>query len=164
MGYIDENLATGENVIQRARLHWIIYVWPGIWTLYAIVGITTPTSAPGFVLFITFLAIFTGTMAVLNYITSEFAITDRRLIAKTGIISRKSVELLLTKVESIQVDQPVIGRLLGYGTVTVVGTGGGRTPFRRIADPMTFRAEAQRLLDNTADHPQPAPHLMTEAR
>jgi len=163
MGYIDQHLAQGERVIQRAYLHWIIFVWPAIFALYAIIGLATPTSTPGFVLAIIFLAVLTGALALLNYYTSEFALTDRRLIAKTGIISRKSVELLLAKVESIQVDQSVLGRLLGYGTITVVGTGGGRTPFRRIADPMTFRAEAQRLIDTTAEPLQTAPRI-AEAR
>jgi uncharacterized membrane protein YdbT with pleckstrin-like domain len=161
MGYIEQNLAKGEHVIQRAHLHWIIYLWLAIWTLYAIVGMATPTSTPGFVLSIIFLAVFTGAMAILNYLTSEFAITDRRLIAKTGIISRKSVELLLSKVESIQVDQSVLGRMLGYGTITVVGTGGGRTPFRRIADPMTFRAAAQSIMDHATGHPHPARQAAT---
>jgi uncharacterized membrane protein YdbT with pleckstrin-like domain len=156
MGYIEQHLAQGERVIQRAHLHWIIFVWPAIFAIYAIMGMATPTSTPGFVLSIICLAVLTGTLALLNYYTSEFALTDRRLIAKTGIISRKSVELLLSKVESIQVDQSVLGRMLGYGTITVVGTGGGRTPFRRIADPMTFRAAAQSIMDNATGHPNPA--------
>jgi len=155
MGYIEQNLAKGEHVIQRAHLHWVIFLWPCFWAFFAIAQLASSQPVVPMVLFFAFIAVFMWTMALLNYYTSEFALTDRRIIAKTGIISRKSAELLMSKVESIQVDQPVIGRLLGYGTVTVVGTGGGRTPFRRIADPMTFRAAAQSIMDNATSHPHP---------
>ena len=79
--------------------------------------------------------------------TSEFAVTTKRVFVKTGIVSRRSVELLLPKVESIQVDQGILGRLLNYGTITVVGTGGTRDPLKKIAAPMAFKAAAQKLLE-----------------
>ena len=77
--------------------------------------------------------------AVITYLTTEFALTNKRIIAKSGLVRRRSVELLLPKVESIGVDQPILGRILDYGTITVTGTGGTKEPFGTIAEPMELR-------------------------
>jgi membrane protein YdbS with pleckstrin-like domain len=75
--------------------------------------------------------------------TSEFAITNKRVLIKTGWIRRYSLETLLTKVESIRVDQSVLGRMLDYGTIIISGTGGSKEPFHKIAQPMMFRRRVQ---------------------
>ena len=75
--------------------------------------------------------------------TSEFAVTNKRVLIKTGWIRRYSLETLLTKVESIRVDQSVLGRMLDYGTIIISGTGGSKEPFHKIAAPMTFRRRVQ---------------------
>ena len=77
--------------------------------------------------------------AVSRYLTTEFALTDRRIIAKTGLVRRVSLELLLQKVESIGVSQPLMGRLFNYGTIVVSGTGGTRQAFPNITEPMGLR-------------------------
>jgi uncharacterized membrane protein YdbT with pleckstrin-like domain len=71
---------------------------------------------------------------------------------KTGILSRRSLEIMLPKVESIGIDEPMMGRMLGYGTVTIHGTGGTPEPFVKIAHPAEFRREVQEQMD-TARHP-----------
>ncbi len=114
MGYVESNLMAGEQVTYRARLHWVVFV-----SLKAL-----------FTLFIA---------PLVARATSEFAVTNRRVIIKVGLVSRRTVELNLEKVESIGVDQPILGRLFGYGQIVVVGTGGTREPFPAIADPMGFR-------------------------
>jgi uncharacterized membrane protein YdbT with pleckstrin-like domain len=75
--------------------------------------------------------------------TSEFAVTTSRLIFKVGLISRYTTELLLSKVESIGVQQGLVGRVLNYGDLTVTGTGGAREVFRRVRDPIGFRNHVQ---------------------
>jgi len=75
--------------------------------------------------------------------TSEFAVTNKRVIIKVGLIRRDTLELLLNKVESIGVDQTVTGRIVGYGSIVVVGTGGTRETFRNIARPLDFRKQVQ---------------------
>jgi uncharacterized membrane protein YdbT with pleckstrin-like domain len=75
--------------------------------------------------------------------TSEFAVTSSRLILKVGLISRYTTELLLTKVESIGVQQGLSGRVLNFGDLTVTGTGGAREVFRRVRDPIGFRNHVQ---------------------
>jgi uncharacterized membrane protein YdbT with pleckstrin-like domain len=114
MGYVDDNLMAGEQVTHRTRLHWTIFLSPkALLTLFV---------AP-----------------LVARATSEFAVTNRRVIIKVGLVSRKTVELNLEKVESIGVEQTILGRILGYGAIVVVGTGGTKEPFPRIADPMGFR-------------------------
>jgi uncharacterized membrane protein YdbT with pleckstrin-like domain len=114
MGYVDDNLMPGEQVTHRTRLHWTIFV--------SLKALLTLLVAP-----------------LVARATSEFAVTNRRVIIKVGLVSRKTVELNLEKVESIGVEQTILGRVLGYGTIVVVGTGGTKEPFARITDPMGFR-------------------------
>src|SRR5262249_4503313 len=80
---------------------------------------------------------------LVELMTSEFAVTTTRLIFKVGLIARYTTELLLSKVESIGVNQGLLGRLLGYGDLTVTGTGGAREVFHRVGDPIDFRNHVQ---------------------
>jgi uncharacterized membrane protein YdbT with pleckstrin-like domain len=114
VGYVEDNLVAGEQVTYRAELHWIVFV-----SLKAL-----------FTLFI---------LPLIERATSEFAVTNRRVIIKVGLISRRTVELKLEKIESIGVDQSISGRVFGYGTIVVKGTGGTNEPFRGIARPLEFR-------------------------
>src|SRR6266700_7309204 len=75
--------------------------------------------------------------------TSEFAVTNKRVLIKTGLIRCHSLETLLSKIESIGVTQGILGRLLDFGPIVVSGTGGSKEPFHRIADPMRFRRKVQ---------------------
>ena len=78
--------------------------------------------------------------------SSEFAITNKRVLIKVGLIRRHSLELLLQKVEGIGVDQGFLGRVLGYGTITVSGVGGTKEAFRMISNPLEFRRQVQASL------------------
>ena len=82
----------------------------------------------------------------LTYVSSEFAITDKRVLIKVGVLRRRSVELLLSKVETIGVDQSILGRVFDFGTIIVTGTGGTKEPFKGIAAPMEFRKQVQARL------------------
>jgi len=75
--------------------------------------------------------------------TSEFAVTNKRVLIKTGFIRRNSLEVLLSKVEGIQVHQSLVGRLLNFGSIVVTGTGGSHDPYHRIAAPLGFRRAVQ---------------------
>jgi uncharacterized membrane protein YdbT with pleckstrin-like domain len=112
--YVNSNLISGEYIVYETKLHWI--------TFLSLKGILTLFIAP-----------------LITYYTSEFAITNKRLIIKTGFISRNTFEMNLSKIESINVNQSILARILGYGTIVIMGTGSTREPFDRIADPLTFR-------------------------
>lgn len=78
--------------------------------------------------------------------TTEMAVTNKRVIVKTGLANRRTIELLLPRIESIAVEEPALGRLLGYGTVIVRGTGGTPEIFPQIARPLEFREQVQRQI------------------
>ncbi len=147
MGYAEQNLMAGEEIVYKARLHWALFLSPiGPLILAFIILLlgSAENSDSGTVLQclagIFFLsAIINGLGALITFFTTEFALTNKRVIAKTGLIRRRSVELLLSKIESIGVNQPILGRILDYGTITVTGTGGTKEPFRNIATPMELR-------------------------
>lgn len=118
MTYIDANLIRGETVVYQAKPHWILFIsWRSLVTL--------------------------GILPMIDYWTSEFAVTDKRVIMKMGWISRRVLELNLHKIESVNVYQSLLGRILRYGTITVIGTGGTRETFDRIAHPLAFRKAFQ---------------------
>ena len=79
------------------------------------------------------------------------AVTDKRVIVKVGVASRTTFELLLSKVESIGVEESMMGRILGYGTVVVRGTGGTPEPFDRVAHPIEFRKQVQQRIEKSQE-------------
>lgn len=147
MSYIDENLLAGERVIYRATLHKIVFAWP---VLIFLIGCLAWSSSTGSGLFIILIAVGLGIYAALNYKSSEFGVTNRRVLVKVGIFGRRSLELLLPKVEGIGVQQGILGRSLGYGTIIVAGTGGTKEPFKMIANPLDFRRQVQQQIASAA--------------
>lgn len=85
------------------------------------------------------LGIFIMLNAFFTYISTELAVTNKRVVAKTGLIRRNTIELNLSKIESIQVHQGIFGRILNYGSLVVSGAGNPQAPIPNIADPMNFR-------------------------
>jgi uncharacterized membrane protein YdbT with pleckstrin-like domain len=78
---------------------------------------------------------------------TEMAVTNRRVVIKTGLVGRRTVELMLSKVESIEVSETALGRMLGYGTIVVIGTGGTPEPFHKVAHPLEFRSQVQQQIE-----------------
>lgn len=89
--------------------------------------------------------IFAG-IGILKRKATEMAVTNKRVIVKTGLAERRTIELLLSRIESIAVDEPALGRLMGYGTVIVKGTGGTPEIFEKIYHPLIFREQVQRQI------------------
>lgn len=145
MGYVEQHLLPGEQVTHRAHLHKIIYLLPGLFALLAVAGAVAAfiTDHP----IIGALALLVGAAPLvwttIEYRSSEFAVTDKRVIAKVGWIQRRTLETMLGKVEGVGVDQDITARLLGYGTITVTGTGGTKEQFSNIANPLEFRRQVQ---------------------
>jgi uncharacterized membrane protein YdbT with pleckstrin-like domain len=143
MGYIEDNLMSGEEITYRSHLHWVVFLWPIIWfvigILFFIAGGDTAVVGVIFIL----IAMIHSTSSFITYKTSEFGITNKRILAKVGFIRRNSLEVLLTKVEGIQVNQGILGRILGYGSIVVSGTGGSKDPFHKISAPLEFRKRAE---------------------
>ncbi len=149
MTYVDENLLPGERVVYRAHLHPIIYVGPALVALGGAALVVFGLLQDGAfgllwvgVLLLVVAAIF-GTSTYVQASSSEFAVTNRRVVIKVGVIRRHTLELLLQQVEGIGVDQTVLGRMLNIGSIVVIGTGGSKEQFTNIANPLEFRHQVQ---------------------
>ena len=140
MAYIEDNLMPDEKVAARAHLHRVVFLWPAIWIA---LGFWAITSNPGLGLTLIVFGLGLAVLALINYKTSEFAVTNKRVLAKIGFIRRNSLEVLLSKVEGIQVSQGIFGRMLDYGSIVVSGTGGTKERYRSIAAPLVFRRRVQ---------------------
>ena len=149
MRYVRKVLQPGETVVYATKLHWLIYVNTTLLAIacVALVGAAVSTSdnqsislafAIAAIIF-ALLALSTGLRAFIRRATTELAVTDHRVIYKSGLLSRHTIEMNRDKVESVDVDQSLLGRIFGYGTVIVRGTGGSLEPMRNIGDPLSFR-------------------------
>ena len=147
MSYLDDHLLAGERIAYRARVHWSIFATAiGVVVLGIALAIVLSAYAPNYWPVGAALAGIGLLLAIgpaIRYASSEFAVTDKRVVAKLGFIERESLETLLSKIEAIGVDQGIVGRVLGYGTITITGTGGTEESFPRIADPLEFRRQIQ---------------------
>ncbi len=122
--YVEDALIAGETILHQGRVSW----W-SVWHLLA-VGLVLLPVAVGIVFLV---------WAWIRVKSTELAITDKRVIAKFGFISRSTMEISIQKVESIQVQQSLIGRMLDFGTLIISGTGTSHAPIPSISDPMAFR-------------------------
>lgn len=123
--YVDQTLISDEKVAYRAKV--------SKWSL-------VPLIVAGIILLpLVGIGVLCWTWAFIIYATTELAVTDKRVIAKTGLVQRRTIEMFLEKVESVQVDQSVLGRIFNYGSVTISGTGTHNAPFKNISDPLVFR-------------------------
>ncbi len=148
MSYVEKTLQPGETIIYRTRLHWIVFL-PAIVALIAgllaiilgpyakedMLAKLLTTLGYAMILFSLVLAI----SVWIQFISTEMAITNRRVVAKVGFIWRRTIEMERQKVESVSVDQSIVGRLLDYGTIIVRGTGSTLEPMANIDNPLQFR-------------------------
>jgi uncharacterized membrane protein YdbT with pleckstrin-like domain len=146
MSYVERVLQPGEVVRHIGALHWHIYLPGFLVMLAAIVTIAWAELGASHSIFWEVLAALLAVIALgllipewFTWWTTEIAVTNHRIIYKAGLIRRDTVEILMDKVESVDVDQSILGRLLDYGTVTVRGTGAGFEPLQRIAHPIELR-------------------------
>jgi hypothetical protein len=180
MSYIQATLVPGETVVYQTRLHWIVMLRHILLGLLLLAGSGALASylanhprlpntsahltegGAGALLVFGLVAIIAG---MVRRHATEMAVTTRRVVIKQGLVNRKTVEMLLNKIETIEVSEPMAGRMLGYGSITMVGTGGTSEPFHKIAHPLQFRSEVQQQLEKLSLSPasstnavRPTPH------
>jgi len=129
MSYIEESLSSGEIVAHRFPLHWMAKLWLVLWIVLAI---------PSFG--ITLLLALYEWLRLRNI---EMGVTNKRVIYKTGIISRQSEEMKLTSIETVEIDQSILGRILGFGTVRVTGRGISDLIFKSIDEPLDVKRKIE---------------------
>ena len=158
MGYIENNLVPGETVLYKTRLHWIVLVGPLLLSIFlAALGIAalvggykvadqsrTGLVAGGALLLMA--AVIVLAIGLVRRNATEVAVSNKRVLIKHGFVARKSIEVLLAKIESIGVNESFGGRMLGYGSVIVRGTGGTFETFNTIAHPNEFRRQVQQQI------------------
>ena len=154
MSYLQKTLMPNEAVVYEEKVHpIIIYRALAAWMIPAIVlALFSQESFLGSV------CVWLGVLgvvgipiviaAVLKIRSSECVVTNKRVVLKTGILQTHAIDLLLQKIESISVDQHILGRMLGYGTIVVHGTGGSKEPFHYLTAPFEFRNRVQLTLED----------------
>jgi hypothetical protein len=162
MSYVEKNLMAGEQVVFQTRHHWIVMLGAlALGALLDLVGaaaliylldqheLSAGARDAGFVG--AGLALMAGSVlaiaGAMKRNATEIVVTNKRVIVKTGILSRRTFEMLLSRIESIGVQEPMIGRMLGYGTVILRGVGGTPDEFDLIAKPLAFRSHVQEQIE-----------------
>jgi len=143
VSYIDETLLPDEHVVYRTALHWIIFARA---VLVLIAGVAVLIAFPQASLAGAAVLLAGALMLIsplIAYQTTELGVTNKRMIVKVGFIRRRTLELLLRQVEALSVDQTLGGRMLGYGSITLTGTGGVREIFHRVREPLELRRRIQ---------------------
>jgi uncharacterized membrane protein YdbT with pleckstrin-like domain len=149
MSYVRSILQPNEQILVVGKLHWIVYIRAILFLGVGIILIALEHNLPNEYLptYLSYatIAVF-GVGALVSFLhawfirwTTEFAVTDRRVIYKRGFISRHTAEMNMDKIESVDVDQSLMGRMLNYGTIHVLGTGQGIESLPRIAAPLALR-------------------------
>jgi uncharacterized membrane protein YdbT with pleckstrin-like domain len=169
VSYLDESLTPGETVLYRTGLHWstvlgslllgALLALGAIALLVASFRFAEPGTGPTALRVAGCALVVLGAVAIVSGLVRrsavEMAVTNRRVLMKTGLFARRTTELMLSKVESIGVEQGVAGRLWGYGTVVVRGTGGTHEVFARIDRPLEFRRQVQQQIQQFPSAAEP---------
>ena len=137
MSYVEKHLMANENIIYQTKLSWTEYLKHVLTLLVGLILLVA--NGPWGIIFIVF-AILSAGMTYLKIKTSEFAVTDKRVLIKVGLLTTKSLETMLNKVEGIHVTQGIIGKMFNSGSIVVKGTGGTNNPFPNIDKPFEFRS------------------------
>jgi uncharacterized membrane protein YdbT with pleckstrin-like domain len=147
--YIDDILQPGEKVLYSTNAHWMFYL-PAIaaWIAALVLLILSRVTSVDSLTLLCWAAAAVVAIAALYWTfkawgyrgTTETDVTNMRVVHKTGFIKRRSFEMALDKVESVDVAQSILGRILNYGDVTILGVGEGRETIRTIASPLAFRS------------------------
>ena len=162
MSYIQDNLGPNEKILFSAKVSPAVFM-PSIILLIGSCGFLIAGAASSgkggetggimgmflqiIAVILLFYAMGEATSGLILLQTTEFAVTNRKVIAKTGFIRRHTLELLLSRVESVAINQSVLGRIFNFGYVTVVGTGGTRETFKLIKDPVNVRSQINTILE-----------------
>lgn len=137
MSYIDNALISNEHVVHRAHLHWLHF--KNTISLVLVSAALGVAVHPGLAVVGLLVAAVAGVMEWIEWATFELALTNKRVIGKRGVIRRHTLELSLRKVERIEVDQGILGRLFGFGTVVVLGGSEAGLTFPAVTDPIGLR-------------------------
>lgn len=140
--YAKHNLLNSEQILYEAKFHWFVYM-PALLFFGLIVVFPLETMYVASLVVIGILALIRSWIIKLS---TEFVVTNMRVIVKTGLIARNTIELNHRNVESVSLDQGILGRIFGFGTLTLNGTGAGTSPIPWIDNPLEFRKQVLNVI------------------
>jgi uncharacterized membrane protein YdbT with pleckstrin-like domain len=146
MSYVDPHFLRDEIVIYRTQLHWKVFIIPIAVTVIFLAVFVLTVAKTGYrhlELLLLIPAVFFILNAFITRRSSEFAVTNKRVIMKAGVIQTSSLEILLNKVEALAVNQTLLGKMLNYGDIIITGSGGTKELYKGIEDPLAFRKAVQ---------------------
>jgi len=161
--YVKSSLATGENIIEQAKLSKICLYFPAVLSfilfIVTIVVMIKNKDNPNELAVLGGVFAFGFFIATIAYYikariigaTTELALTNRRVLAKFGVIKRDAIDLRLSKIESIVFQQSILGRIFNYGSITINGTGSKSSPIKAIANPMEFKKSVDNYISEHID-------------
>jgi uncharacterized membrane protein YdbT with pleckstrin-like domain len=123
MGYIEQSSTGDEKIVAKFGIHWIAYVFPIIFTFLVI-----------------------GLPALIGLIFTEYGVTSKRVVLKKGFIARKTEEMKNAKVETVEISQGILGRILGYGDVKVTGQGISNVIFKTVSSPLKAKMKIEEAI------------------
>jgi uncharacterized membrane protein YdbT with pleckstrin-like domain len=159
LSFVERHLISGETVQYQTRLHWIVMLGHLVIALLldaaalALLFLYSrernhPDAHANILLWVAaaacVISFIVFAIGAIRRNATEMALTNKRVIIKTGLATRRTIEIVLPRVESIVIEEPTLGRMLGYGTVILRGTGGTPEVFEQIAHPLEFREQVQR--------------------
>jgi uncharacterized membrane protein YdbT with pleckstrin-like domain len=158
MSYASKHLIPDEKLLYETRLSWVVLFWPVIVPTLILLGIggylvyhyanadVDNMKEIGVGLIVVAALVFGIGLTKRN--ATEMAVTNKRVLIKQGVFGRRTLEILLQKIESIAVEESMSGRMLGFGTVIVRGTGGTPEPFKKMAHPLEFRRHVEEQVES----------------
>lgn len=140
-------LTENENILYDARVHWIIFGNP---IFYGLIGILIwlffHPLVGGIILFMNLYPVY---YAVVGFITTHLILTNKKVIGRTGFLTRDWRQMTFSQIETAYLEEPIIGRYLGYSTVVIQGTGAGAISFRYIIDGDIFIKKLETMMEST---------------
>jgi uncharacterized membrane protein YdbT with pleckstrin-like domain len=139
MAYFDTVKRTNEQLVFQGKIHWVVYLTPIVIAVFGCGLMIAMSSIPGIGLFILFFALIAWVRAFYFRRSTEIVITDKRVLVKKYLIARQTQEMNLSKVETVDLRQSILQRLLGTGYIMVVGAGGSLEPIGPVSTPVQMR-------------------------
>jgi uncharacterized membrane protein YdbT with pleckstrin-like domain len=141
MKYLRNYVGANEPLLLTTELHWILFLYPFLYSIMLVLFVNFRSIhfppiihiGGGVIVAVAWI------LAMARYLFTEFALSKQRVLMKQGLIRVQTAELLMARIESVEMQQSILGRILGYGTLLIHGTGGNQLVFRQIADPVGFR-------------------------
>ncbi len=133
----------GEEIVHAARVHWAVFLYPGVLVVIAaLVGVFFHWLVGAV---IALMSLYPVINAVIIFFTTRLVLTNKRVLARYGFFNKDNIQLKLSRIESAHMEEPFIGQILGYGTVMINGTGTGTIPIGMIADAGAFVKKLEKI-------------------